>query len=441
MPSVRSDLVNIRKLTVYAAITLSMLARLTIADGIVFRVGETAQLADVGHQRAVVWQREDAFELIIEPVFYWDNGTPGVWVIPLPALPEVGTGDPAFLDDLEIATAPRFIDVCIEPSCCCNSRYCDGETAGATTVRDIKDSVTVWSSGTVGSFDYAVLSASNGETLVAWLDSNGFSLPKKLEDAVSSYETQGIYWFVAKVKSEAGRALTPVSFRFSPTVAPFYPARLTLVAMAEGDQLEVHIFTIGKEPLVPTEWIDAGAVTGFEAAYESPYSGGPICLGYYHVQEATPDAYVEKVSSYLQKQGGFVVEAAGPLAQSPAYGPGNPEPTSAKMRELLGTPANVARIWGVLEQTGDDISFGPIDNKEWQSRPFPKWCNIVGLCHSCPPCPEVESDLFSSEYEAEELQTVSEGQAPESCSTTPSGSFAVLLLFITGAVLSRRKCC
>ena len=368
------------------------IAQIALADGIVVQVVGTTTGASVGPQRAAVWQRSDSLELIIEPVFDWDVESPGAWVIPLPALPlEVRAGDPLFLDDLDLATAPRFEEACLEGYCCCPYWRCDAAAPEPRVIGE-KDGVIVWSSGQVGALDYVILSSPEGSELAKWLEDNGFSLPEVLRPVVTSYETAGVYWFVAKVSKERGRSLMPVSFTFSSLVKPFYPVGLTLSAMGQGHSLEVHLFAITETgaPLVPSShpWKTAEQVTG----YNTWCPPGEIWTWEWGV---TQDSYNEKITEYLTNSGGFVLEAYGLVHGSLA-----PESSfkSDAFRALLGTQARVSRLWGYLSASEKPVNDVSLENaSEGTLSPeelVPVWCHVSGLCEPCPPCspPEEDSD-------------------------------------------------
>lgn len=341
----------------------------------------------IGPQRALIWQRFDALELIIEPVFDWEPGTPGAWVIPLPALPqEIKAGDPVFLKDLDRATAPRFEEACIDTSCCCYPEPCDLAAPETKLLRE-ELGVIVWASGSVGALDYVVLSSAEGYRLAQWLQDNDFEIPNELLSVITDLETAGVYWFVAKVSHEPDRSLMPVSFTFAPVVKPFYPVGLTLNALAQDQHLEVRLFALTEtgEPLLPTShpWTTAREATGYWPGHCFPVEP------YYQSWGLTPDLYTKKIAWYLSKTGGFVLEAFGYIRDTPA------SVTSFKsetMKALLRTEAKVSRLWGYLFPKSETINEVSLQNAEPGTLPeysfeqFPVWCRLKGFCRDCPPC-------------------------------------------------------
>jgi hypothetical protein len=352
------------------------------ADGLVFEVSGRQDSVEIDHQRALIWQRQDALELVIEPVFRWTPGDPGAWIIPFPALPVVAAGVPSFLDRLERLTAPQFVDVCMDPSCCCYWQECDASMPGTQELAT-SDGVTVWTSGTVGDLDYVVLSVAEGNLLATWLASNGFQVPPEVAPTLDGLDVVGVYWFAARVANPAtaGQSLAPVSFTFPPTVAPFYPMRLTLAGMTEGEQIELHLFTVtdGPAPLVPGDvpWTRADQATGHRDYFG--FSNGHYCQ-----DNATPVAYVEQARALLSGKSSFLLEAYGSIAdrleETDVGGP---------FDLLQGSDARIARLWGAMTASTEasDVPFValvPPDTWGWeQDRFFPTYCNDKGFCHGC----------------------------------------------------------
>lgn len=231
------------------------------ADGGVLPILQTTGIetaVEVKAQRAVIWQKADALELTIEPIFNWTGE--GAWVIPLPALPAVSAGDPMVLDDLDQATRPVFLRACADYGCHCGDDVTGGGAARLTDARASTD-VAVWSSGSAGPFDYVVLSATGGDRLADWAETNGFLLGEAATAIVGQLEVEGTYFFLARVSpnDDPARALPPVTFRFGPDVEPFYPMRLTGALMPEGATIDILLWLVAADVgYEPVGW-DLGA--------------------------------------------------------------------------------------------------------------------------------------------------------------------------------------
>lgn len=227
-------------------------------DGWVVHALDVTKPASADAQRAVIWRKNDALEVTIEPRFAWDGE--GAWIIALPALPEVRAADPRFLAELEQATAPAFVETCTsyrfdQCECECGG-VCWKDDEGSTRGEDVTQRVTTWKAGTVGNLDFEVISAIDGLSLAAWLQANGFESTTRLNSAIEELHSAGAYFFVARVSPEAdpAAALAPVTFRFAPDVAPFYPMRLTSAGMPDGSALDVILWVVvdAYRPWVPS---------------------------------------------------------------------------------------------------------------------------------------------------------------------------------------------
>ncbi len=292
------------------------------SDGMVWPKQLTAgqvQTVDVGEQRGLVWSSRDRLEVWIEPQYAWEGGGAAAWVIPLPDRPVVSQGDPRVLNDLDALTAPVFVSSCWEPTCRCGCNWLgcmfgggSDEQAAPTmgSASDPASAVTIWETGSVGAFDYQIISALEGAGVRSWLDANGYPVDAGVAQALTALETEGLYFFVATLARSpgAGQALRPVVFRFDSSVEPFYPVRLTAATLPTGVALVASIWVLAQEPMFPI-----GPDDGLKAArqvFAAPYA------------ENMPEAYVGKLEEALaaMPHGGFVLEYLGALNETRVFG-------------------------------------------------------------------------------------------------------------------------
>jgi len=131
-------------------------------------------------------------------------------VIPVPTLIEreqINVGDRAIIQHLDAYTAPRLVEY-HDPDPC--MRYdlrrqmeADGVAAPVAS-NEIRKSasargVTIEASYTVGEYDILILSASQSDGLVRWLDENDYRIPKGAKRVIDSYLKQDMRFFVARV--------------------------------------------------------------------------------------------------------------------------------------------------------------------------------------------------------------------------------------------------
>ncbi len=78
----------------------------------------------------------------------------------------------------------------------------DGADSGGGGTSEDAESVTVEASFSVGEYDIEILSATDGASLVTWLNANGYSVPTTSEALLGEYLEAGSKMFAAKVNLE-----------------------------------------------------------------------------------------------------------------------------------------------------------------------------------------------------------------------------------------------
>jgi hypothetical protein len=213
-------------------------------------------------QRAIVWLRDDVWEIHIQPVFD-RNRTEGAWVVPFPVRPEVYEGSDYLFDELESLTAPVFLQTCWNPGggggdeggCSCARGDDDDEGSGGTEVELESDIyVRVWERGQVSSMDYYVLSAETGDDLARWLETEGFHVPAGAQELIADFDAEGAFFFVSRLSPEANPTapISPVRFALPGLSPPSYPLRMTGLGLPEGETLELTLWLV-----FPGESVDA----------------------------------------------------------------------------------------------------------------------------------------------------------------------------------------
>jgi hypothetical protein len=186
-------------------------------------------------------------------------------VIPVPTLIEreqINVGDRAIVEHLDAYTAPRLVEY-HDPDPC--MRYdlrqrmeADGvplpmassETQKSANARG----VTIEASYTVGEYDILILSASQSDGLVRWLDENDYRIPKGAERIIDSYLKQDMRFFVARVNlDEQARLgyqyLRPLQVAFESNKF-MLPIRLGTLN-AKGKQ-ELYVYALTRSGRVET---------------------------------------------------------------------------------------------------------------------------------------------------------------------------------------------
>ncbi|MER6424157.1 DUF2330 domain-containing protein [Streptomyces sp. NPDC001137] len=190
----------------------------------------------VGREESVVrW--DGRREQIVMSLTVGGDADRAAWVMPVPHRATVGLGDPALFTQLAATTAPVH-----------RERYHfwpqDGDwplatgdgssAAGPPGAGAAAPGVGVVGRQKLGPFDVARLTATDPAALDDWLDTNGFAMPPRLQEALQPYVSHR--WEYVAVRLSPDTANTPLNGRLDPlhlTFAsgqPVYPMRLSRLA-------------------------------------------------------------------------------------------------------------------------------------------------------------------------------------------------------------------
>jgi len=134
-------------------------------------------------------------------------------VIPVPTMIEreqINVGDRAVIQHLDAYTSPRLVEYHDADPCARHEVY---EMLGrdsdfpAAASKQMKSSarsrgVTIEAQYTVGEYDILILSATQSDGLIRWLNDNDYKIPRGAQRVVDSYLKQDMRFFVAKVNVE-----------------------------------------------------------------------------------------------------------------------------------------------------------------------------------------------------------------------------------------------
>ena len=186
-------------------------------------------------------------------------------VIPVPTAitrEQVHISDPALLKHLDAYTAPRLVEYFDSDPCARQMRMemmsrapmADDiiVTTGAKRAKSL--GVTIEDEFTVGEYDIQLLSATQSDGLMTYLDENGYQVPSGAGRILGSYIKQDMKFFIAKVNLEeqaqtGSEYLRPIAVAFeSPKF--MLPIRLgTLNARGEQD---LFVYALTREGQVET---------------------------------------------------------------------------------------------------------------------------------------------------------------------------------------------
>jgi len=277
-----------------------LLSGTALADGGLFIWNEetsTSQEAAVSGgmlssngQRGLFVEKEDGWDLYLQPGALSVEGA--AWILPLPVIPVVHEADTSFMDQIEFATSPVFttelerIYYCPEShgddgGGCSPSLFKGGGAAGdatgnGTSGSDTSDEtrltqgVVKWGAGTVGDYEYEILTAEQGANLQAWLELNGYAVPDDLGKIVAPYIDDEYFFFAAKFVREEGdpENLSVVRFELKGLDDPEYPVMLTPVSTS--GRLEFRVFIVAEAKHRPGN-CDSVFIEGFYTQDEWVY--------------------------------------------------------------------------------------------------------------------------------------------------------------------------
>ncbi len=255
-------------------------------------------------QRAVVWLRDDVWEIHIQPVFA-RNQTEGAWVVPFPVRPEVNEGSADLFDGLESLTSPVFLQTCWRPGgggggdeggCSCTRGDDDAEGSGTSVELESDIYVRVWERGQVSSMDYYILSAETGDDLVRWLEAEGFHVPAGALELIADFDAEGAFFFVSRLSPEADQTtpISPVRFALPGLSPPSYPLRMTALGLPEGETLELTLWLVfpGQDEDAPEKAVGyVPANRPYATLYEIP--------GYYREKPEDATGYDDTVNEFF----------------------------------------------------------------------------------------------------------------------------------------------
>lgn len=352
----------------FALVFLALLSipGLASADGCPFMDIQSADLeVKATAQRAVLWQRHGTWEIHITPVFDRARAKTA-WVVPFPVLPKVQTSTGDLFNQLELLTAPMFIEVCIPPS-----RGCDAGAPGGGSDNgggNGKGAVEIWDQGTVGELDYVLITAQNDVYMVNWLRRNGYHVTDLAEASLKKFEADGTFFFAARLSEDADPAkpVTPVRFVLPDLKTPVYPLVLTGLAVPEGASLELSIWVISPKEsyfaptshgygTLPQELKDLEAYESALRRFYLSHRPGTMVMLYNNIL-----AEEERIDKRV-----CVYSSCVPFS---AMGIAAPEKWCAEIDEIVSTTSRVARFQGRLGPVSlrTDLAFGqPPDATTW----------------------------------------------------------------------------
>jgi len=216
-------------------------------------------------ERIIFAQEGDRTSAVIE-IQYQGPSDSFAWVLPVPGVPEIGVSSKQALDRLQQATNPLYtLNTTFEQ---CGGDNLNGggpvsapgnNTGGSSGLDgDGNGPVTVVASGTVGPYDFNVISVSQdasnpAQLALEWLSDNAYDVSQLGEDILGSYLEEGLNLaaFRLNKNSDTG-SIRPVLISYQ-SDQPVIPIRPTAVA-ADPD-MGIMVWVLGSGRAVPTNYL------------------------------------------------------------------------------------------------------------------------------------------------------------------------------------------
>jgi MYXO-CTERM domain-containing protein len=184
------------------------------------------------------------------------------WVVPVPLIPEFEVGSEFLFDNVLNGTVPTYGFNQQFDSCGLGSSSGAFGSSSGTSGDDGAESGTdgggegggpsIVHEETVGAFDITVLSGGTADEVMTWLADNGYQQDPAAEPILAEYLNENFMFAAMKLNHRAGiDQVHPIVIRTQHEV-PCVPLRLTRIAAA--DDMNVRVFFLGEERVVPTNY-------------------------------------------------------------------------------------------------------------------------------------------------------------------------------------------
>lgn len=204
-------------------------------------------------QRAVVvhWGGRESLFLFVD---YQGASDRFAWIVPCPAKPAVRTAASKVL--LEVAQYYHHLEVLTWQELLRQRGGDEGQLGGGGPAPQAPE-VRVHETKQAGPYEIAIVSASEGESLAAWLTRNGYATPPNAAPILQQYIDQQWFFAAIKVRAVAGRlqTLPPILLQF-PSDVPIYPLRISAI---NPGLVDVLVYYLGAKAELPPGYGDLGA--------------------------------------------------------------------------------------------------------------------------------------------------------------------------------------
>lgn len=247
-----------------AAFALALVARGSDVEACGGLFCNAAQPVNQAAERIIFADNDDGTVSAVIEIQYEGPASEFAWVLPVPqGEVEVGVGSKISLDRIEAQSNPTYrLSVTFDPECGVpDPAASDGSNAGAPPPRspsEEDDGVTVVASGTVGPYDYEIISvdpdqADAAQAAVDWLLDNDYDVGELGPDVLRPYLEQEMNLIAFRLTkgSDVG-SIRPVRLVYE-SEQPFIPLRPT--AVAANPDMGIKVWVLGSARAVPETYL------------------------------------------------------------------------------------------------------------------------------------------------------------------------------------------
>jgi MYXO-CTERM domain-containing protein len=221
----------------------------------------SAQPVNQAAERILFVENGDGTVTAIIEIQYEGPAESFSWVLPVPGVPEVAVSSTVAFDRLQAATNPQYtLNTTFEGDCRPRGGASAG-TGGAQSPTDGSGSqdagVSVLASGTVGPFDYQVITVDPAATdpadvAIEWLNENGYDVTALGPEVLGPYLAAELNLLAFRLnKSNDSGSIRPIVISYEAEL-PFIPIRPT--AVAANDDMGVMVWVAGASRAVPDNY-------------------------------------------------------------------------------------------------------------------------------------------------------------------------------------------
>ncbi len=221
----------------------------------------SAQPVNQAAERIIFSENGDGTVTAIIEIQYEGPAASFSWVLPVPGVPDVNVSSTLALDRLQQATNPTyqlnttFADGCAVPQA--TSAPGGGAFDQAEGDPAAADDVVVLDSGSVGPFDFEVISVNDelpdpADAALMWLEDNGYDVTALAPEVLGPYLADGLNLIAFRLnKDNDAGSIRPVLLTYDSEL-PFIPIRPT--AVAANPNMGVMVWVVSASRAIPKNY-------------------------------------------------------------------------------------------------------------------------------------------------------------------------------------------